>query len=100
MQKEDGKVYNTCTIWNPKGDMIGKYRKMHLFDIDIPNGITFKESDILSSGSGFTMCEMYGVNVGFGICYDLRFEEIAKIYRKQGNFNTQIYVTLIVCLTN
>ncbi|XP_044264279.1 omega-amidase NIT2 [Tribolium madens] len=83
-EREDNKLYNTCTVWNPNGDMIAKFRKMHLFDIDIPGGITFKESDILCSGRDLVTFEMYGVTVGLGICYDLRFEELAKLYRIKG----------------
>lgn len=64
--------------------MIAKYRKMHLFDIDIPGGITFKESDILSSGNALATFEINTIKVGLGICYDMRFEELAKLYRKQG----------------
>lgn len=78
---KDNKFYNTCTVWNPLGEMIGKYSKMHLFDIDIPGGITFKESDILSAGNDLCMFDFHGTKIGIGICYDLRFEELAKLYR-------------------
>lgn len=83
-EKDDGKVYNTCTVWNPEGQLIAKYRKMHLFDIDIPGGITFKESDILSSGNSLQTFEIKGLKIGLGICYDMRFEELAKLYRLAG----------------
>lgn len=39
---EGGKFFNTCTVWNPDGDLVAVYRKMHLFDIDIPGKMTFK----------------------------------------------------------
>lgn len=78
---ENSKYYNTCTVWDPNGNLIAKYRKMHLFDIDIPGKITFKESDILSAGSELATFKMNDVKVGLGICYDLRFEELAKLYR-------------------
>ncbi|XP_050294997.1 omega-amidase NIT2 [Anthonomus grandis grandis] len=81
---DNNKYYNTCTVWNPEGKLVAKYRKMHLFDIDIPGGITFKESDVLSAGNQLAIFEVYGVKVGLGICYDLRFEELAKLYRLQG----------------
>lgn len=44
-------VYNTCVSFNPSGEIMAKYRKMHLFDIDVPGGITFKESDTLKPGN-------------------------------------------------
>ncbi|XP_030762381.1 omega-amidase NIT2 [Sitophilus oryzae] len=78
---DNNKYYNTCTVWNPKGELIATYRKMHLFDIDIPNGITFKESDVLAAGNNLSSFEVNGIKVGLGICYDLRFEELAKLYR-------------------
>ncbi|CAG9813288.1 unnamed protein product [Phaedon cochleariae] len=81
---ENNKYYNTCTVWNPHGKLIAKFKKMHLFDIDIPGKITFKESDILSPGSDLVTFDVEGVKVGLGICYDLRFEELAKLYRLQG----------------
>ncbi|KAF7284400.1 omega-amidase NIT2 [Rhynchophorus ferrugineus] len=81
---ENSKFFNTCTVWNPDGKMIAKYRKMHLFDIDIPNGITFKESDVLAPGNELATFDLDGTKIGLGICYDLRFEELAKLYRLQG----------------
>lgn len=81
---DDSKYYNTCTVWNPDGKLIAKYRKMHLFDIDIPGGITFKESDILHAGNELSCFQIDDVKVGLGVCYDIRFEELAKLYRLQG----------------
>lgn len=81
---ENNKLYNTCTVWNPEGKLLVKYRKMHLFDIDIPGGITFKESDVLHAGNELVTFDFEGVKIGLGICYDMRFEELAKLYRLQG----------------
>lgn len=81
---ENGKYYNTCTVWNPCGELLVKYRKMHLFDIDIPGGITFKESDVLSSGNELATFTIDDIKVGLGVCYDIRFEELAKLYRLKG----------------
>ena len=66
--------------FNPQGEIIAKHRKAHLFDIDIPNGITFQESLTLSGGDKATVFKLgeYG-NVGLGICYDIRFPELASI---------------------
>lgn len=104
----DNKLYNTCTIWSPTGELIGKYRKvisyysqvwlflngsyqfhsppkqMHLFDIDVEGGIRFKESDVLSAGNKLTILDVDGFKIGIGICYDIRFEELARIYRNKG----------------
>ena len=50
-ERAGDKVYNTATAFDRLGQMVAKYRKMHLFDIDIPGKITFKESDTLTGGS-------------------------------------------------
>lgn len=81
---EGDKYYNTCTVWNPEGQLIAKYRKMHLFDIDIPGKITFKESEVLGAGNKLVTFNIDDTKVGLGICYDMRFEEFAKLYRLQG----------------
>lgn len=76
----DDKVYNTSLTFDPNGDIIAKHRKTHLFDIDIKNGITFKELDSLSAGDKATVFRLgdFG-NVGLGICYDIRFPELASV---------------------
>ncbi|XP_059490752.1 omega-amidase NIT2 [Neocloeon triangulifer] len=78
------KLYNTSTVWSPEGNLIAKHQKTHLFDIDIPGKITFKESETLSPGKGLTTFNIAAWKVGLGICYDLRFNEMATIYRKLG----------------
>ncbi|XP_026498157.1 omega-amidase NIT2 isoform X1 [Vanessa tameamea] len=78
------KLYNTCTVWDGSGKLLAQHRKMHLFDIDIPNKITFKESEVLSAGDQITTFEYQGVKIGIGICYDLRFPEMAHLMAKQG----------------
>ncbi|KAJ3168841.1 hypothetical protein HDU88_001168 [Geranomyces variabilis] len=74
---EGGKLFNTSTVWDPTGTQIGIHRKIHLFDIDVPNGIRFKESDALSAGNDMTMISTPYGRIGLGICYDLRFPELA-----------------------
>ncbi|CCF56067.1 hypothetical protein KAFR_0A06320 [Kazachstania africana CBS 2517] len=84
-------VYNTAIIFNENGDLIDKHRKVHLFDVDIPNGITFKESDSLSPGDkATTISTPYG-NIGIGICYDMRFPELAMISARKYNAFAMIY---------
>uniref|UniRef100_A0A1A9WY81 omega-amidase n=1 Tax=Glossina brevipalpis TaxID=37001 RepID=A0A1A9WY81_9MUSC len=81
---ENDKIYNTCTIWSPEGKLIAKHRKMHLFDIDVKGGMRFKESETLTAGNEFTIIEIDDHKIGIGICYDIRFEEMARVYRNAG----------------
>ncbi|CAH1796635.1 unnamed protein product [Owenia fusiformis] len=80
----NGKIYNTCAIFGPCGSIIAKHRKMHLFDIDVPGKIRFQESEVLTGGNNFTTFDMGACKVGIGICYDIRFPEMAQIYADKG----------------
>lgn len=50
-ERDGDKLYNTCPVFNPLGNLVAKYRKMHLFDIDVPGKIKFQESETLSPGN-------------------------------------------------
>ena len=83
-EEDGGKLYNTCTVYNPEGNMVAKHRKVHLFNIDIPGKIRFQESETLSPGNTFTTFETPFGKFGVGICYDIRFAELGQIYAKEG----------------
>uniref|UniRef100_A0A0P4VQK9 omega-amidase n=1 Tax=Scylla olivacea TaxID=85551 RepID=A0A0P4VQK9_SCYOL len=83
-ERNGDKLFNTCTVWGPQGDMIAKHRKVHLFDINVPGGIVFRESDCLSPGNSLTMFDLPHCKIGLGICYDIRFAELAQLYTKLG----------------
>lgn len=78
------RLFNTCLVINPDGAIVGKHRKVHLFDIDVPGKIKFKESDSLSAGDSMTVVETPWGNLGVGICYDIRFPELALLMRQRG----------------
>lgn len=79
------RLYNTCTVWSPNGQLVAKHRKCHLFDMDIPGICTFKESDVLTPGNSFTTFDVdETLRVGVGVCYDIRFDEFARVYRNMG----------------
>ncbi|KAI0317748.1 carbon-nitrogen hydrolase [Amylostereum chailletii] len=81
----DDNVYNTATVYSPKGDLVAIHRKVHLFDIDIPGKITFKESETLTGGQTTSFFDTEFARVGLGICYDVRFPELAMIAARQGS---------------
>uniref|UniRef100_A0A3Q1N1V2 Omega-amidase NIT2 n=1 Tax=Bos taurus TaxID=9913 RepID=A0A3Q1N1V2_BOVIN len=83
-EKDAGKLYNTCAVFGPDGTLLVKHRKLHLFDIDVPGKITFQESETLSPGDSFSSFDTPYCRVGLGICYDIRFAELAQIYAQRG----------------
>ncbi len=93
---DGGEVYNTATIWSPTGELLALHRKVHLFDVDIPGGICFRESEILSAGDRIAATQTDLAKLGLAVCYDLRFPECframvvggAEIVALPGAFNT------------
>lgn len=83
-EKDDGRVYNTCIVFGRDGSIIGRYRKIHLFDIDVAGKIRFKESDVLSAGSDVTVVNTEFCRIGTAICYDIRFPELSRLMVTDG----------------
>ena len=80
----DEKIFNTCLVLNKSGEIIAQFRKVHLFDIDIPGKITFKESEYLIPGDKIVTFDTEFGLIGLGICYDIRFPELAMLMAKKG----------------
>ncbi|KMT17876.1 hypothetical protein BVRB_2g034070 [Beta vulgaris subsp. vulgaris] len=78
------RLHNTCCVFDTDGKLIAKHRKIHLFDIDIPGKITFKESQTLTAGEAPTVVDTEVGRIGIGICYDIRFQELAILYAARG----------------
>ena len=74
----DGNIYNSCFIFNRNGQIIDVYRKMHLFDVDIP-GMIFKESETITAGNKIKVVETDLTTLGMAICYDIRFPELFRL---------------------
>ncbi len=72
----EGKVHNTSVYIGSDGRIVATYRKLHLFDIDIPGQVTIKESDHITPGADPVVAEGGYGPVGLTICYDLRFPEL------------------------
>ncbi|KAK9852129.1 hypothetical protein WJX84_012139 [Apatococcus fuscideae] len=83
-EKHAGNLYNTCLVFDCRGQQLARFRKMHLFDINIPGKITFRESDTLTAGENIAVVDTEAGRLGLGICYDIRFPELAMIYARQG----------------
>jgi len=83
-EKEYEKIFNTSFIFDKNGHILGRHRKMHLFDINIKNGIRFMESDTLSPGNEVTVCKTEYGTFGVAICFDMRFPELMRLMVDEG----------------
>ncbi|XP_075234549.1 ntrilase and fragile histidine triad fusion protein NitFhit [Lycorma delicatula] len=83
---DGGKVQNTHVIIDSNGDLVSVYRKLHLFDVDIPErNIRLKESDYVKEGKEIVKPVSSPVGeIGLGICYDVRFPEMSAVLRNIG----------------
>lgn len=70
------RAYNTAVVVDPRGELVARYRKIHLFDVDIPGGAQLRESDGTRAGDELVVVDIDGVRVGLSICYDVRFPEL------------------------
>ena len=80
----EGNVYNTCYVFDREGKQIGKHRKVHLFDIDVKGGQTFKESDTLTAGDSDTVFDTEFGKMGVMLCFDIRFPELSRMMVNDG----------------
>jgi len=82
-QKAD-RINNTSVLLNPEGTISAIYRKVHLFDVDVPGGKRFRESDTVEPGSDVVVAPTPWGGLGLSICYDLRFPELYRAHAAQG----------------
>ena len=89
LEKEstNSKPFNTSVLINPSGKIVGKYRKMHLFDIklfDKHEGQEISESKRNQAGKNPKLVFVENIKLGMSICYDLRFPELYRYYSQKG----------------
>lgn len=82
-RKKKYQTANTCYVFSSQGERILKYRKMHLFDIHLPQ-VKVQESKFVSPGVKSGYFEWNGLGMGVGICYDLRFPEYFRALSAKG----------------
>jgi predicted amidohydrolase len=73
---DERRTYNTAVVVAPSGAIMATYRKVHLFDVDIPGGATLRESDATAPGEAPVVVAVGPARVGVTICYDIRFPEL------------------------
>jgi predicted amidohydrolase len=84
---ETNRCHNTSLLFGPDGTLLSTYRKVHLFDVDVEDGVRFKESDTIAPGTETVVADSPCGRIGMSICYDLRFPEF---YRRLVEGGAQI----------
>lgn len=94
LDEQSDRLYNTCFVFDRNGNIVGRHRKAHLFDINIKDrvladgtvkkGITFCESQCFASGDDVTIIDTEFCKVGIAICFDIRFPEFFRKMVTQG----------------
>lgn len=83
-ERSGERIYNTSVVFNPQGELIARHRKVHLFDVNIKDGMVFTESLALSPGDAATLFETPWGKMGLEICYDIRFPELSRKMAQEG----------------
>ena len=72
----DGRSYNSCFHLDPEGELVANYHKIHLFDVDLPDGTRMCESRGTSPGSKLVTTELPFGTLGLTVCFDVRFPQL------------------------
>jgi deaminated glutathione amidase len=80
----DERIHNTSVVFNRQGEEIARYRKIHLFDVTTPDGVSYKESATVKAGDRVVTYDCEGVTIGCSICYDLRFPDLFQALAEKG----------------
>lgn len=82
---DDPRPYNTTMLINPKGELTAKYNKIHVFDVDVVNAGSYRESDSKKPGDNIVVADAgeFG-KIGLSICYDMRFPELYRLMALEG----------------
>lgn len=82
--REGEKIANRAFLIGPDGGLVARYDKLHLFDVDLPNGETWRESATYTAGACAVVAPVEGAKLGMGICYDLRFPYLFRALAEAG----------------
>lgn len=82
-ERDGSAVYNSSFVFNPLGELLDRHRKLHLFDIDLPD-VKIKESESITQGMKITVVNTEFGGIGVAICFDLRFPELFRLMALEG----------------
>ena len=80
----DGKLANRALLFGPDGATLAIYDKIHMFDVDLDNGESWRESAAYEPGTEAVVTEIDGARLGFAVCYDLRFPQLFRAEAQAG----------------
>jgi len=81
---DGGRAFNTSCLFGPDGGLLARYRKVHLFDVDLPGRVSVRESDTRAPGTDVVTVRTALGTLGLSICYDLRFPELYRALVRAG----------------
>lgn len=82
--REGEKAANRAVVIAPDGELLATYDKIHLFDVDLPNGETWRESATYAGGERAVLAQAPFAPIGVSICYDVRFPYLYRAYAEAG----------------
>ncbi|MBI1621539.1 carbon-nitrogen hydrolase family protein [Aquamicrobium zhengzhouense] len=82
--RDDGKVANRAFIFAPTGEKIASYDKIHMFDVDLDNGESWRESATYEPGSCASVVDLPFARLGMAVCYDVRFPQLFRAQAMDG----------------
>ncbi len=85
--RPDGKVANRAFVFGRDGALLATYDKIHMFDVDLDNGESWRESATYEPGAASTVVELPFGRLGMAICYDVRFPQL---FRAQALAGAQV----------
>jgi deaminated glutathione amidase len=81
---ENGKVANRSLLFTPGGNVAARFDKIHMFDVELPGGETYRESKNYQSGAAAVLADLPWGVLGLTVCYDLRFPHLYRALAKAG----------------
>ena len=81
---DKGRFHNACVLLGPDGGLLAVYRKIHLFDVFIPDGVTYAESRSVAPGDRPVVADTPWGGLGLSVCYDVRFPELYRALAAEG----------------
>jgi predicted amidohydrolase len=88
--REDGKVANRAFLFDPAGNLVTTYDKIHMFDVDLDNGESWRESATYEPGRETVIADLPEARLGLAVCYDLRFPQL---FRAQAMAGAEVLTT-------